>query len=431
MTQPTPDARTWLRSLHELARAWVASGGQANAWAQTLSYVDLLFAFGFARLGASQDAIELMERSREVLSGLDDAHLFLFHAFRYRIREALEGRPHAGPLPHDQMDNLEALERLARYVVDRLRKHSRILEPDQRLNPYRHWGSRISNFEKALADLTDLMESQEVVQRVDCLLTDHPVDGKRGSKARSRILHAALDMAPRVGEDFARKLLDQTIPAYDALPEPREHAILMEQSAFLEKALFVAGYFQDSEHLLLLTERFRALLRRYCQPQQLQVLDRALAQCIQSLVECNQPEALDELLGEARDLLLQGRRLEDIDPRQEDHGLIRIRAVLRLCRGWFAFGFDTLAEPVLQAVWSWLLASGLPSRDRSELACAYLAALGHAPQVVARGRLEDVFRHLPGIRDTYTTSTHFSVSQMDVVEAAVLAAVQAHGHGID
>ena len=47
----------------------------------------------------------------------------------------------------------------------------------------------------------------------------------------------------RVGEEFARRMLDQTIPAYDSLPDAREMAAVMEQASFLEKALFVAGHF--------------------------------------------------------------------------------------------------------------------------------------------------------------------------------------------
>jgi hypothetical protein len=42
---------------------------------------------------------------------------------------------------------------------------------------------------------------------------------------------------------------------------------------------------------------------------------------------------------------------------------------------------------------------------------------------VAQKRLEEIFRQLRGIKDTYTTSSHFSVSQLDVVEAVVLAVV--------
>jgi len=115
---------------------------------------------------------------------------------------------------------LEDTERLLRYVVDRLRKHSRILEPDQRINPYRHWGARISEFEKALAELTDLTDRNELANRIDKLLNEVP-KGAKGNDQRSRVLKAGLEAAPRIGDEFGRKLLDQTLPATTACPRPR------------------------------------------------------------------------------------------------------------------------------------------------------------------------------------------------------------------
>jgi hypothetical protein len=53
----------------------------------------------------------------------------------------------------------------------------------------------------------------------------------------------------------------------------------------------------------------------------------------------------------------------------------------------------------------------------------YASAVGQASVEVAQKRLEEVFKSLKGIKDPYTTSTHFSVSQLDVVEAVVLAVV--------
>ena len=134
----------------------------------------------------------------------DDAHGFLSKAYEYRIKQALEGKRHAGPLPTEELQTLEIMDRLLRYVVDRLRKHSFILEPDERINPYRHWGARISEFEKALAELTDVTDRQEVVNRVERMLRDVP-KGAKGAEPRARVLRAALEVAPRVNEDFARR----------------------------------------------------------------------------------------------------------------------------------------------------------------------------------------------------------------------------------
>jgi hypothetical protein len=57
------------------------------------------------------------------------------------------------------------------------------------------------------------------------------------------------------------------------------------------------------------------------------------------------------------------------------------------------------------------------------LTCAYVRALGQAPLRIAQPRLEELMKSLRGIRDTYTTSTHFSSSQLQVLETAVLAMI--------
>jgi hypothetical protein len=60
----------------------------------------------------------------------------------------------------DQIDPAAVREEAQRYVVDRLRQHSRVLEPEQKIDPYRYWGARISDFAKALAELTELIFRQ-------------------------------------------------------------------------------------------------------------------------------------------------------------------------------------------------------------------------------------------------------------------------------
>src|SRR5207253_7378744 len=141
---------------------------------------------------------ESLARAKGVLAGKNEAHTWLYNAFEYRIRQALDGKPHTGPLPGEQLEYLESVDRLERYVVDRLRKHSKVLEPDQRINPYRHWSGRISDFEKAIAELTDLTDRNEIANRVDKLLREVP-KGPRGNGDRARVLRAGLEAAPRVG----------------------------------------------------------------------------------------------------------------------------------------------------------------------------------------------------------------------------------------
>jgi cellulose synthase operon protein C len=314
------------------------------------------------------------------------------------------------------------MERLLRYVVDRLRKHSRILEPDQQINPYRHWGARISDFEKEIAALTDLTDRTELAARVEKLLRDAP-KGAKGADQKARVVRAGLEAAPRVGEDFARRMLDQAIPAYDALPEAKELAPLLDQATFLEKALFLAGHFGRIEAVHLLVTRFQNMLRSQKGPQALQVLDKLAAQCFRGLRKLGMRDEIDQILKQMADLILEGQDVKAIDFKKREQGTAALRALLQVAAGWYFFGRDSQAEPILQAARATLMANDLQPRDQTQLACVYAAAVGQAPVEVAQKRLEEIFRQLKMIKDTYTTSSHFSVSQLDVVEAVVLAVV--------
>jgi hypothetical protein len=425
--QPTSQrfraVRQWMTELCTLAHKWIKEGSETGPRATPMDgYTNLIFSFGLARLGEQDAARELLQKAQTVLADKDDAHLFLLGAYKHRITQALEGKPHTGPLPPHDLEYLEHMERLQRYIVDRLRKHSHILEPDQRLDPYRHWKGRISEFDKALVELTDMTDRKAIVERVQGLLKEIP-KGARGHDMRASILKAGLDAAPRVGEDFARELLNQTTAAYDALPEAKEVALLELHAAFLEKALFVAAHFDRIEHIHPLLSRFQKMLQAQKGPQAVKALQSLAGQCFRSLRKVGMREEIDQLLGQMAELILEGRELSSIDFQKMVHGSEALGALLHVAVGWYYFGRERQAEPVLQTARALLLKAELHPREQTALACIYAKAVGQAPVEVAQKRLEEIFRSLKGIRDTYTTSTHFSVSQLDVLEAVVLAVV--------
>jgi hypothetical protein len=100
-----------------------------------------------------------------------------------------------------------------------------------------------------------------------------------------------------------------------------------------------------------------------------------------------------------------------------------LKALLQVAAGWYYFGRDRQAEPVLQAARALLLKAELPPRAQTALASAYAQAVGQAPVEVAQKRLEEIFTAIKGVTDSYTTSSHFSVSKLDVIESVVLAVV--------
>src|SRR5208283_447703 len=74
--------------------------------------------------------------------------------------------------------------------------------------------------------------------------------------ALPRVLTAALELAPRVGEAFALDMLSRVAPVLEGLPDTPEEPHL------LEKALFVAAHFGQTEQVQTFVARFRQLLDR-------------------------------------------------------------------------------------------------------------------------------------------------------------------------
>ena len=196
----------WLVKMCDLTRKWSDAPENRGNYAghQTKAYIDLMFGFGLARLGEHDTYRELLDRAREQLNGVGEAHAFLFNAFEYRIRQALEGRAPTGSLPDEQMEYLEHMERGERYAVDRLRDRSRILEPDTKLDPYRHWTATLNDLDRSLAALADTFDRKEVAERVAQLLKGLSKSAA-ANESRAKILIKSLEIAPRVSEDFAAR----------------------------------------------------------------------------------------------------------------------------------------------------------------------------------------------------------------------------------
>jgi hypothetical protein len=358
-----------------------------------------------------------------VLGKLDETHTFLLQAYTYRIEQAPEGKPHQGPLPADLVEYVGQLDRMPRYLVDRLWKESRILEPIPGIEPHGVWGSRISELDKALHELGETTDRREVAERVNRLLAEMPEKGK-GAEAheiRARILRVALHLAPRVSEEFGRNMLKLVNDAYDALPEPKDPNAVMDQANFLEKALFVAAHFDRFEHIHPLVARFQRMVQAQKGSSSFQALDSLADQCFRGLRKLGMRDEIDHLLGQMAELILSGQDIRTVDPKKFPNWAHALRALLHVAGGWYYFGRDRQAEPVVQAARTLLFKNELPSREQTHLASAYAKAVGQAPVEVAQKRLEELFTKLEGTKDTFTTNSHYSLSHLNVVEAVVMA----------
>ncbi|MHB1426087.1 MAG: hypothetical protein ACYC3I_23230 [Gemmataceae bacterium] len=423
-SQRNREVREWLKILGDKARGWIEDNRDIlDRKPPTNAYADLLIAFGLARLSETDDAKRLLQRARDVLSGENHVHRFLLTAFEDRIRNVLDGRPHTGPLPRALLEELEYMDMLDRYVIERVRHNSRILEPDRQVDPYRRYAARLSYLDNALIELTDLRERDEIQGRILTLLRE-TAKGSEGHEARAKIVKAGLELGPHVGEEFARKMLDQALPVFNALPEPADDSVLEERARFLEKALFTAAHFGSTEHVRPLVARFRAMLQARRGPQAIDSAATLAEQSFRSLRKLGMRDEIDWLLRELADLVLQGRNIDAMAHsfNAKRDSLSPLIALLHVAGSWYYFGRDQLAEPVVKAARAILFGGELTqAKQRRDLACAYARTVGQATPTVALARLEEIFTHLKNYRDTFTTSSHFSVVQMDLIEAVILA----------
>ena len=344
----------------------------------------------------------------------------------------LAGQAHTGPLPAEQLEYLAVISKDRqphqpdlRYVVERMRLISRILEPDQQIDPYRHVYARTDgDLAGMLARLPDLLDPAEVVARVRQLLATPPKGA--GPDSRAQILRAGLDEAPRVGEDFARELLDLFAPIADAKSRGGDLSVTMRRAELLERALLVAAHFDVEAHVPRLIASFHDLLDWLRNASSIEAVEPLARRCFRGLRKLGMRDDADRLLGLMADVVLRGGTLAALEHRADK--AVALRTLLHVAGGWLYFGRANRAEAVLKAARNLLYSGELVGKEgnvvqHTSLACAYAAALAEAPAETARPRLEEIFAKLSGVRDVFATCHHYCQSQLKVVESVLLVVV--------
>lgn len=440
----------WLEELSERVGPWLKrqkvdlAAGKNPA---TAAYADLVFAFGLARLGEHDAARQLLRRGQEALRRESKmAHDYLVLAFGVRIEQALKGQPPVGPLfSTEEMDRLDEVEKKRsedqkksgrsdgdlgpRLIIDGMRNISRILEPYQRVEPYRARYVFHEEHEKVLAQLPDVMDKKVLAEKLYDLLRNAPA-GEKGHGVRAKILQVALDQSFRLHEQFAGEMLDAALKAYDAaLASEVSPDALVRQASLLQKGLFVAGHFGRTEHVHAFVSRFQAMLRSHFRTLieskvdslTIDTMDALAGHCLYGLRKLGLRAESERLLEQMTASILGGQSLEEVAADSANWSLVR--ALLPIAGGRYYLGQDDQAEPFFQAARVLLFENKLGPRLQTRLACAYATALGQAPVPVAQARLAELFERLEGVYDSYLTSKHFSQFQFRVIETAVLAVV--------
>jgi hypothetical protein len=387
----------------------------------TPACLDLIFAFGLARLG-EDEATRLQERAADQLAKGEPFHQFLLKAYSYRIRQAQEGKPLAGPLPEALLEYL-AFDISQRPPYDRLRQYSRIIEPHQRVRWDQDYLAVTDDLDRGLAELPRIVSRKSLVTRCRQLLAEQA----REPANRTRVLQAVLEQAPRLGEDFAATLLPQAVACYDGLPAAAEEKAVLQRAGLLDKTLLVAAHFDRTEDVQALIARFQKLLRSAGRGTARSALLSMAEPYLRGLRKLGMRAEIELLLRQMEELLLTDRRPEQLQASEFAQVYEMLIALLHLAAGWYSFGRDEEAARLVNVARAVLLSGPLTPGtlpiQRANLACAYASTLGHAPLEFAQQRLLELFQKLESVATSWHTTPGYCALQLKLVESVVLAVV--------
>ena len=410
---------------------------QASRFAEhnkTKVYVKLQFAYCLVRIGEVIRGRQFMHEALERVKGRDPIHNWLVKAFEFRIEQAAKGGNNREPMPLKLMKKLDSMDRLDRYKIDRLRQHSRVLEPHVRIDPYRRWHGRYRDeLVQQLAELNDVLDLKTVEEQLHKLRAEFP-SGPRSA----RILASALEFAPRLGDAFATNVLTGIDQALAECEEVIERALL------IHRAMYVAAHFGHTARVNALVIRLRnelpAIVECYLKldsqyspvdKERIETVESLLQYSLRGLRKLGMREELSALYRRVAELVEthHARAQETMKSGSGDAGLAR-RLSLLLCvaSGYYFFGNTTEASSTVEKVRRVLLEGQLTSVEQRRLACSYLAciSLGQPEEAMQRilelfGRQPNGERLLSKIEDTMTTTSHFTVSELELIETALLS----------
>jgi len=449
-------AREWLIKGREPALAWVQKQGNGGGLRyvgldaeteSTAAYAQFLFAWGLGCLGERTRAKDWAARARKAVSragglGVDSAaHAFLGDLFLLRVKDAQEGRSAKFGLPPELQTRLEQLPEFARYAVDRLRSHSRILETADRVRPYRghelkvFWGADILG--ERLFVLTERTSSAHIAEEADALLklcSDSPT-----TDTVPRVVLTLLEVAPRLSPVTLLRVLDLLPGAIDWteawlatgpwLDKERARKSVEFPARMLEAAFNAAGALPAEvsapgvsrliRRLLNGGDVVRAPLYAACGP---------IFRAVRRLGLRGEAEAVARFLDISGSGHAGGSSIKGEQP-----GTITA-ARLGLAIGWFVAGDEDAGNRILNEARDALFlgtisTTALARTDstatlaRTELAVAYAEALGFAPWRIAHGRLEEIFQRLDRIYVEGTTNRYFTLKPLQLIDAVVRSVV--------
>jgi len=409
--------RSNLARVREVALTWLRKHTRAPL---TSAYAELTFAFGLARLGDAPGCQRLLEAAGKQLRDDDELHVWLYDAYAHRIGQALRGERAGQALPGELRQRLGDMSNYLRYKGDRVRQHSRILEPQEKIDPVHRWHEHYPDeVERELAALHAVDDRAELAERLAALLAGK----KKAGRQRALILVRALELAPRLGEEYVRGLLERVTPSLAELS-----GALEAQAKLLEQAIRLAAHYDQAPRILTFVDCFLEVLAAGTAGTAIQAVEPLLEQMFHGLRKFGMRDLIGKLIDRLNDLILGGRSVRQLRAalaKQAGQGLLKEafapwKSLIHVAGGWLYFGQEAKARPILDETRALLFQAVLDPQEQTALACSYVRCLGHGDVEPAVTRCLELLRKVDRVEDMFATGSHLSWSQVGLVEAVVL-----------
>jgi hypothetical protein len=353
----------------------------------TNAYVDLEFAYGFARLGKIDRANALVTTARTAIgsSAPDPVHAVLLAVFGARIDQAIAGLPETAPLPADVEAQLAKLDRVARYKVDRLREVSHVLVSTESIDAIGAWIKKQPEPGGAEFAATRGLAGDALGRELEQILDTADVGSEPERAAR---LSSTCDALFGLPPAHVPRLLKRVITLAAKL-SPTSRTLVASH------ALVVAAWLGDAETATSLTP----LLVELGTQDDVAVIERA----VHALAALGKTRELGELLG----------RLEPLVDTKEPVAGIAIGG------GWFAVGDPAHARRSIEDVSAKLGALARPLPTQLLITRTLGFAYSNAPLETAERELAPSVEQFSRVTDSYGTNSHYCRSVIEDTEGLV------------
>lgn len=362
----------------------------------TNAYVSLIFAYGLACLGQVNESKDIINNITPILDNKDEVHGFLFRAYLERIKQACNLLPHETPLSPSLLGELNSIDRLSRYKIDRLREISNILESQKQQDPIRAFSQGLTDSRgEEFVELRGMTDISLLSLSIDNLFYktlkhSNPIE-------KARIINGLMNFFPQLAVSQVSVLLTQIL-------ENTKDVDLIPRAELLEQALMLTGHFGLFSFIDIIINEFKNLIQKISNDQ-ITNISELLFKIIRTLRRIGAQDKANCLLE-----ILSKVTSQDLQ------GLIS-RLTLVSCfslLGQYEQSSKIIEEGFIA------LDTNPQLKDKLQIIRVLSRALSYAPEKDAIHGLEQIFHYITNITDSFNTNSHFCLSVISFMESIVL-----------